>query len=96
MRSDGCAAFFRNLSKRYQKFFSRVRGKFQYVVPTFRVDPTKSTHTNKGAKMGAGTETYDNWSGGVVYAPSGQSFKWVQGDWVVPEVYPPARSWQHR
>jgi hypothetical protein len=80
------------LLERYQRFFTRMKGKFQYIVPTFRVDPTKSTHTNKGAKMGAGTETYDNWSGGVVYAPSGQSFKWVQGDWVVPNVYPPAQN----
>lgn len=80
------------LLERYQRFFSRVKGKFQYIEPTFRVDPTKSTRTNKGAKMGAGTETYDNWSGGVVYAPTGQSFKWVQGDWVVPNVYPPTQN----
>src|SRR5580658_1407047 len=80
------------LLERYQRFFTRMKGKFQYVVPTFRVDPTKSTHTNKGSKMGAGTETYDNWSGGVVYAPSGQSFKWVQGDWVVPNVYAPTQN----
>jgi hypothetical protein len=80
------------LLARYQRFFNRTKGKFQYIEPTFRVDPTKSTHANKGAAMGAGTETYDNWSGGVVYAPSGQSFKWVQGDWVVPNVYPPAQN----
>jgi hypothetical protein len=78
------------LLQRYQRFFNRVRDKFRYIEPTFRVDPTKTTHTNKGSKPGAGTETYDNWSGGVVYAPSGQSFKWVQGDWVVPNVYAPA------
>jgi hypothetical protein len=80
------------LLERYQSFFGRVAGRLQYVEPTFRVDPTKSTHTNKGSSMGAGTETYDNWSGGVVYAPSGQSFKWVQGDWVVPNVYPPTQN----
>jgi hypothetical protein len=80
------------LLERYKRFFAQTKGKFQYVVPTFRVDPTKTTHTNKGSKMGAGTETYDNWSGGVVYAPAGQSFKWVQGDWVVPNVYPPTQN----
>ena len=85
-----------NLLARYDRFFNRTKGRFQYIEPTFRVDPTKRTHTNKGAKMGAGTETYDNWSGGVVYAPSGQSFKWVQGDWVVPDVYPTAQNqWQY-
>jgi hypothetical protein len=84
------------LLARYQRFFNRTKSKFQYIEPTFRVDSTKTTHTNKGAKMGAGTETYDNWSGGVVYAPSGQSFKWVQGDWVIPDVYPTAQNqWQY-
>jgi hypothetical protein len=85
-----------HLLERYQRFFTQTKDRFHYVAPTFRVDPTKSTHTNKGAKNGAGTETYDNWSGGVVYAPSGQSFKWVQGDWVVPNVYPTAQNvWQY-
>ncbi len=79
------------LLARYQSVYNRLKGKFQYVQPTFRIDPTKSTHTNPG-KAGAGTETYDNWSGGVVYAPSGQSFKWVQGDWVVPNVYAPTQN----
>ncbi len=79
------------LLARYERFFNRTKGRFHYVQPEFRFDPTKTTRTNRGAKMGAGTETYDNWSGGVVYAPAGQSFKWVQGDWVVPNVYAPAQ-----
>ena len=29
------------LLERYRRFFTRVKGKFQYIVPTFRVDPTK-------------------------------------------------------
>jgi hypothetical protein len=56
------------LLARYERFFNRTKSKFQYIEPTFRVDPTKSTHTNRGAKTEAGTETYDNWSGGVVCA----------------------------
>jgi hypothetical protein len=84
------------LLARYERFFNRTKGKFHYIEPTFRVDHTKRTDTHKGGKNGAGTETYDNWSGGVVYAPSGQSFKWVQGDWVVPDVYPTAQNqWQY-
>jgi Peptidase A4 family len=80
------------LLERYRRFFTRVKGKFQYIVPTFRVDPTKSTRPQKGSSMGAGTESSDNWSGGVVYAPKGESFKWVQGDWVVPNVYAPTQN----
>jgi hypothetical protein len=82
------------LLARYRSFFERVKGRFQYVEPTFRVDTTKSTHPRKKghAKGAAGSESSDNWSGGVVHAPEGQSFKWVQGDWVVPNVYPPAQN----
>lgn len=81
-----------HLLARYQRFFTKTKNKFHYIEPTFRVDPTKSTHANKGAGM----ETDDNWSGGVVYSPDGQSFKWVEGDWVVPSVYPTAQNeWQY-
>jgi hypothetical protein len=34
----------------------------------------------------AGTETSNNWSGGVIYAPAGQSFASVTADWVIPNV----------
>jgi Peptidase A4 family len=77
-----------HLLARFQHQYNRIKGRYHFIQPTFRVDPTMTTHTNKGSRV-AGTETYDNWSGGVVYAPSGQSFKWVQGEWVAPNVHPP-------
>lgn len=84
------------LLKRYERFFTRTKEKFHYIEPTFRIDPTRSTHPRKHvdnrAEGDGGTETSNNWSGGVVYAPSGQSFKWVQGDWVVPNVYAPTQN----
>jgi Peptidase A4 family len=76
------------LRARYDAVFTRMRGKLQYIVPTFRIDPNKTTHPRQAIKT-AGTETSDNWSGGIVYAAAGESFSWVQGDWVVPNVYPP-------
>ena len=87
----------RALLARYERFFNRTKGKFQYIEPTFRVDPTKSTHPQPGSTTGAGgTESSNNWSGGVVYAPSGQSFTWVEGELVVPNVYPTAQNqWQY-
>jgi len=78
------------LLARYQSVFSRLKGKLQVVQPTFRLDPTKRSQIQSGKGV-AGTETSGNWSGGVVYAPSGQSFQWVEGDWVVPDVYPPTQ-----
>jgi Peptidase A4 family len=76
------------LLARFQNHYTRIQGRYHFIQPTFRVDPTKTTHTQPGSKT-AGTEKSDNWSGGVVYAPAGQSFSWLQGEWVVPDVYPP-------
>jgi hypothetical protein len=85
-----------HLLARYTRFFTKTKNKFHYIEPTFRIDPTKTTHANKDAEYGAGADAYDNWSGGVVHAPDGQSFKWVEGDWVVPSVYPTAQNeWQY-
>lgn len=79
------------LLARYRSVFTRLKGKIRYIEPAFKVDTTKTTHTQP-AKATAGTETSGNWSGGVVYAPKGQSFTWVQGDWVCPNVYAPTQN----
>jgi hypothetical protein len=52
-----------------------VKGRFHYVPPTFRE-----------RRLRAGLETSNTWSGGIVSAPEGQSFQWIQGDWFVPYV----------
>jgi hypothetical protein len=79
------------LLARYRSVFGRLKGKVRYIEPAFKVDTTKTTHVQP-AKTKAGPETSGNWSGGVVYAPTGQSFKWVQGEWVCPNVYPPTQN----
>ena len=79
------------LLARYQNVFTRLKGKITYIEPAFKVDTTKTTHIQP-AKTAAGTETSGNWSGGVVYAPKGQSFTWVQGEWVCPDVYAPTQN----
>ena len=80
-----------HLLARYQSVFQRLKGKFKYIEPTFKVDTTKRTHIQP-AKETAGTESSPNWSGGVVYAPQRQSFAWVQGAWVCPNVYAPTQN----
>ncbi len=62
------------LLKRYRDTFSQLKNKFHYVPPMFRAN-TDRRHGVRLPKLEAGTETSPNWSGGVVYAPSGQSFK---------------------
>jgi hypothetical protein len=79
---------------RFRKVMGRLKGKFHYVEPTFKVN-AGITHGPRSRRSGltgpaAGTETSSNWSGAVVYAPAGDSFKWIEGDWVVPDVAAPA------
>src|SRR5215471_392498 len=57
---------------RYTQFFSRLKNKFNYIQPTFRVN-TDRRHGPRIRRAEAGTETSTNWSGGVVFAPSGTS-----------------------
>lgn len=79
--------------ERYRRVFGQLKNKFHYVEPTFRVN-TDKFHSPRKRLPGAGTETSTNWSGGVVSALTGQSFRWVEGDWVVPAVSAPTQdSW---
>jgi peptidase A4-like protein len=61
------------------------------VRPTFRAMDYKRRRLPKRARAGAahGVEATDIWSGAVVHAPAGDSFKWVEGTWTVPDAYPP-------
>jgi hypothetical protein len=77
--------------ERYRRVFGHLKNKFQYIQPTFRVNAHR-IHGPRQRRPGDSTETSTNWSGGVVYAPSGQSFKWIEGDWVVPDVGAPTQN----
>jgi len=77
--------------ERYRRVFGQLKDKFDYIEPTFRVN-TDRVHGPRKRLAAAGTETSTNWSGAVVFAPRGQSFKWVEGDWVVPDVDAPTKN----
>jgi Peptidase A4 family/PASTA domain len=77
--------------ERYQRVFGQLKHKFQYIEPTFRINAER-VHGPRRRLPEAGTETSTNWSGGVVFAPMGQSFKWIEGDWVVPDVDAPTEN----
>jgi hypothetical protein len=79
--------------ERYKRVFGQIKNKLNYIEPTFRVNTDRKHGPRKQQKRAetkhkkdAGTETSTNWSGAVVFAPAGDSFKWVEGDWVVPDV----------
>ena len=69
--------------ERYVRTWNRIKGKFHYIEPTFRVQRNRS-HGLRKPSLVAGPETSNNWSGGVVYAAAGQTFQYVLGEWVVP------------
>jgi hypothetical protein len=75
------------LLDRWERVVSRP---IRRIQPTFRSMPYKRRRLPKAAAGAAhGTETTDIWSGAVVHAPAGDSFKWVEGVWTVPNAYPP-------
>jgi hypothetical protein len=82
------------LLERFQRVFERLKGRFHYVEPTFQINRGRS-HGPRKRTFNAGVWTGDNWSGGVVNVPTGQSFNGILGDWVVPNVYPatPTAEW---
>lgn len=85
------------VKKRYDFIKQKLAGRFHYVQPTFQVNPDRFHGPRKpaggaSAHVSSGAETSGNWSGGVLHAAAGQSFKWVSGDWVVPNVGAPTQN----
>jgi hypothetical protein len=77
--------------ERYKRVFGHIKNKLHHIEPTFRVNHDR-IHGPRKRLTKAATETSGNWSGGVVYAPAGDSFKWVEGDWIVPDVDAPTQN----
>jgi hypothetical protein len=66
--------------------YSRMKGRLRYIEPTFTLHPSLRPPKPSGGIPGEAGGSVTFWSGAVVYAPSGQSFKWLQAEWVVPNV----------
>lgn len=79
------------LQARYEHVLKRLKGKLNYIPATMRVND-EVFHGPRTRVSSAGTETSGNWSGGVVYAPPGESFFCVEGDWVVPDIDAPTEN----
>ncbi|MBV8902356.1 MAG: hypothetical protein JOZ22_01875 [Acidobacteriia bacterium] len=77
--------------ERYARLWNKVKNKFHYIEPTFRVERDR-THGPRQRQTAEGTQTSTNWSGGVVNPPAGQTFSWLEGDWVVPAVSAPTNN----
>src|SRR5947209_6697417 len=75
------------LMKHWEKVLSQSRN---YINPSFRRNENKKHGRRLKTKnsKSAGTESSDNWSGAVVFAPSGTTMTWIYGEWTVPNPYP--------
>jgi hypothetical protein len=76
------------LLKRWEQKYDR---KLNFIRPAFRRMEYKRHRLpgTVGNKAEHGVESSNIWSGAVVYAPSGTTMKWVQGEWTVPNAFPP-------
>jgi len=75
--------------ERFARLYGKLKHRLHYVEPKFKVNADRKHGPRHPVR--AGTQTSGNWSGGVITAPAGQTFKTVQGDWVVPDVAAPTK-----
>jgi hypothetical protein len=82
--------------ERYRRVFDRIKKGFHYIEPTFKAN-TKRRHglASRQVFVQAGNEYNLGWSGGVVYAPRGESFRWIVGEWTVPNVNAPTENQEY-
>lgn len=86
--------------ERFKRVFGQMKDRFHYIEPAFRVNPKRRHGTaasrhfaGKGsAKLpatGTGNEFSSIWSGALVFPAPGQSFRWIVGEWTIPNVSSP-------
>ena len=76
------------LYKKWQKVYSK---KLKHIVPQFEKNESKRHFVVQHKKnVTDGTSTSTNWSGAVVNNPAADTFKWMTGNWIVPDVNQPA------
>lgn len=76
---------------RYDHVLNRLKGKLNYIPATLRQN-AEVFHGPRKRRPEDATETSGNWSGGVVFAPAGQPFSWIEADWVIPDVDAPTEN----
>jgi hypothetical protein len=73
-----------NSLERYRRVWARIKDRYKYVEPAFRIGRGRS---HRSPKPTFSPDT--NWSGGVVSPTAAQSFCGLQAEWIIPNVYPP-------
>lgn len=82
--------------ERYRQVFSQVKNKLTMIEPTFQVNAGIKHVGLRSPAVPAAPLRSGGLSGGLVVAPAGQSFRWIQADWVLPNVDALTRgTWYH-
>jgi len=74
---------------RYRRVFNHLKRKLIFVEPAFQVNHDIFHGPPKRA-VSEGTQTSSGWSGAVVRLAQGESFRWIEGDFIVPNVDAPS------
>lgn len=74
---------------RYRRVFNQLDRKLRFVEPAFQVNADRF-HSPPNRAASDATQTSSGWSGAVVRLPTGQSFRWIEGDFIVPNVDAPS------
>ncbi len=72
-----------------QRWEKKLRRPYHIVKPIFRLMDYKRHHLKKRHE-GHGPEQTTIWSGGIVFPPSGDTMKWIEGTWTFPNSNVPA------
>jgi peptidase A4-like protein len=86
--------------ERFKRVFGQMKGRLHYIEPTFRVNPeirhgpAASRHFDgkvgvKPPVTGIGNQFSTIWSGALVFPAPGQTFRWIVGEWTIPNVSSP-------
>jgi hypothetical protein len=86
--------------KHYNRIVHLMKGNFTYIEPSFSINPNRrhvsgkprGNETATGEVVAnvvpavVGAEDNNLWSGGVVFPPAGESFRWITGCWTIPNL----------
>jgi hypothetical protein len=82
------------LLTRYERVFERLQNRIDYTEASFRVNKNRrhGPIPLRRAVVQAGNEINLSWSGARVFAPTGSSYRWLVGQWMVPNVSAPTEN----
>ncbi len=75
------------LAERWERVLSRS---VRQIQPTFRNMPHERRRRPEVTASAAHAEFNGGWSGAFVYAPDADPFRWVEGEWTVPNTFWPS------